>query len=405
MKYVVILGDGMADTPVPQLGGKTPLEAAATPNFDRLAKAGELGLAKTVPDSLKPGSDVANLSVIGYDPRRYYTGRSPLEAVSMGISLSDSDRTFRCNLVTLSEDEPYAEKMMVDYSSDEITTAEAAELIREVDRALHTDAIRFHPGISYRHCMVWDGAPADFTLTPPHDISGRKITQYLPAGSRGDVVLGLMEKSYELLKDHPVNRARRARGLHPANSIWLWGDGSKPQLPSFWSKYGLKGAMISAVDLLKGIGLCIGLRPIDVPGATGNIDTNFSGKAEAAIRALTQEGDDFVYIHVEAPDECGHHGEVENKIKAIEMIDEKIAGPVMAALQGQPHAILLMPDHPTPLEIKTHSGGPVPYVIFRSDAPAGSGLAYTEAAAASTGIYIDPGYTLMDRFLGKQTGE
>lgn len=398
MKYAVILGDGMADTPVPMLGGKTPLEAAEKPNMDLLARRGELGLVKTVPDTCKPGSDVANLSVMGYDPARYYTGRSPLEAVSIGIPLKDSDRTFRCNLVTLSEEEPYAEKTMVDYSSDEISTPEADELIRAVDEALRTDLIRFHTGISYRHCMVWDGAPQDFTLTPPHDISDRKIADYLPRGSRADAVLAMMEKSYALLKDHPVNAARRARGLRPANSIWLWGDGSKPQLPAFWEKYGVRGAMISAVDLLKGIGICAGLRSIDVAGATGNIHTNFDGKAAAAIQALTQDGDDFVYIHVEAPDECGHRGETENKVRSIELIDEKIVGPLMRALEGQPHSILVLPDHPTPLAIRTHSGDPVPYILYRTGGT-GSGLAYTEANAASTGVFVEPGYTLMDRFL------
>ena len=398
MKYAVILGDGMADTPVPMLGGKTPLEAAEKPNMDLLAKRGELGLVKTVPDTCKPGSDVANLSVMGYDPARYYTGRSPLEAVSIGIPLKDSDRTFRCNLVTLSEEEPYAEKTMVDYSSDEISTPEADELIRAVDEALRTDLIRFHTGISYRHCMVWDGAPQDFTLTPPHDISDRKIADYLPRGSRADAVLAMMEKSYALLKDHPVNAARRARGLRPANSIWLWGDGSKPQLPAFREKYGVRGAMISAVDLLKGIGICAGLRSIDVAGATGNIHTNFDGKAAAAIQALTQDGDDFVYIHVEAPDECGHRGETENKVRSIELIDEKIVGPLMRALEGQPHSILVLPDHPTPLAIRTHSGDPVPYILYRTGGT-GSGLAYTEANAASAGVFGEPGHTLMDRFL------
>ncbi len=398
MKYAVILGDGMADTPVPMLGGKTPLEAAEKPNMDLLAKRGELGLVKTVPDTCKPGSDVANLSVMGYDPARYYTGRSPLEAVSIGIPLKDSDRTFRCNLVTLSEEEPYAEKTMVDYSSDEISTPEADELIRAVDEALRTDLIRFHTGISYRHCMVWDGAPQDFTLTPPHDISDRKIADYLPRGSRADAVLAMMEKSYALLKDHPVNAARRARGLRPANSIWLWGDGSKPQLPAFREKYGVRGAMISAVDLLKGIGICAGLRSIDVAGATGNIHTNFDGKAAAAIQALTQDGDDFVYIHVEAPDECGHRGETENKVRSIELIDEKIVGPLMRALEGQPHSILVLPDHPTPLAIRTHSGDPVPYILYRTGGT-GSGLAYTEANAASAGVFVEPGQTLMDRFL------
>ena len=401
MKYAVILGDGMADTPVPMLGGKTPLEAAEKPNMDLLAKRGELGLVKTVPDTCKPGSDVANLSVMGYDPARYYTGRSPLEAVSIGIPLKDSDRTFRCNLVTLSEEEPYAEKTMVDYSSDEISTPEADELIRAVDEALRTDLIRFHTGISYRHCMVWDGAPQDFTLTPPHDISDRKIADYLPRGSRADAVLAMMEKSYALLKDHPVNAARRARGLRPANSIWLWGDGSKPQLPAFREKYGVRGAMISAVDLLKGIGICAGLRSIDVAGATGNIHTNFDGKAAAAIQALTQDGDDFVYIHVEAPDECGHRGETENKVRSIELIDEKIVGPLMRALEGQPHSILVLPDHPTPLELRTHSSEHVPFFMYDSRCEKSGPDIYSEDSARKCSTVIDDGSTLLDMMIEK----
>ena len=398
MKYIVMLGDGMADYPVEALGGKTPLEVAKKPNIDRLARGGRLGMVKTVPDGLKPGSDVANLSAMGYDPLKCYTGRSPLEAVSIGIQMDDTDVAFRCNLVTLSDDAEYAEKTMVDYSSGEITTAEAAELIRAVDEAFRTDEILFYPGISYRHCMIWHQGPVGLNLTPPHDISDRKITEYLP---QNPVILDLMKRSYEILKDHPINQDRIARGLNPANSIRLWGEGTRPGVTGFEAAYGVKASVISAVDLIKGIGLCAGMKVIEVEGATGNIDTNFKGKGEAALKTLL-EGQDLVYIHVEAPDECGHHGDLEGKIQAIERIDQDIVGPLLKGLEeaGEDYSILVMPDHPTPISIKTHISDPIPYLLYCSTDVTDSGIdTYTEKTGKSTGVYVEPGYLLMQQLL------
>lgn len=401
MKYIVMLGDGMADYPVEALGGKTPLEVAKKPNIDRLARGGRLGMVKTVPDGLKPGSDVANLSAMGYDPLKCYTGRSPLEAVSIGIQMDDTDVAFRCNLVTLSDEAEYAEKTMMDYSSGEITTAEAAELIRAVDEAFRTDEILFYPGISYRHCMIWHQGPVGLNLTPPHDISDRKITEYLP---QNPVILDLMKRSYEILKDHPLNRDRIARGLNPANSIWLWGEGTRPGVTGFEAAYGVKASVISAVDLIKGIGLCAGMKVIEVEGATGNIDTNFKGKGEAALKTLL-DGQDLVYIHVEAPDECGHHGDLEGKIQAIERIDQDIVGPLLNGLEaaGEDYSILVMPDHPTPISIKTHISDPIPYLLYCSTDVTDSGIdTYTEKTGKSTGVYVEPGYLLMQQLLKKK---
>lgn len=398
MKYIVMLGDGMADYLVEALGGKTPLEVAKKPNIDRLARGGRLGMVKTVPDGLKPGSDVANLSAMGYDPLKCYTGRSPLEAVSIGIQMDDTDVAFRCNLVTLSDDAEYAEKTMVDYSSGEITTAEAAELIRAVDEAFRTDEILFYPGISYRHCMIWHQGPVGLNLTPPHDISDRKITEYLP---QNPVILDLMKRSYEILKAHPINQDRMARGLNPANSIWLWGEGTRPGVTGFEAAYGVKASVISAVDLIKGIGLCAGMKVIEVEGATGNIDTNFKGKGEAALKTLL-DGQDLVYIHVEAPDECGHHGDLEGKIQAIERIDQDIVGPLLKGLEeaGEDYSILVMPDHPTPISIKTHISDPIPYLLYCSTDVTDSGIdTYTEKTGKSTGVYVEPGYLLMQQLL------
>lgn len=400
MKYIVMLGDGMADYPVEALGGRTPLEVAKKPHIDRLAKYGELGMVKTVPDGMKPGSDVANLSAMGYNPLECYTGRSPLEAVSIGIEMSDTDVAFRCNLVTLSDEAEYRDKTMVDYSSGEITTEEAAELIRAVDAAFRTEEILFYPGISYRHCMIWHEGPTGLDLTPPHDISDRKVTDYLP---KNPVILDLMQRSYEILKDHPVNQARVARGLNPANSIWLWGEGTKPGVSLFEKTYGVKGSVISAVDLIKGIGICAGMKVIEVEGATGNIDTNFKGKGEAALQTLL-DGQDLVYIHVEAPDECGHHGDLEGKIQAIELIDELVVGPLLEGLiaAGEAYSILVMPDHPTPIAIKTHISDPVPYLLYRSTQGAESGIdTYTENTAKATGRYVAQGQELMKQLLEK----
>lgn len=398
MKYVVMLGDGMADYPVEDLGGKTPLQVAKKPHIDQLAAHGELGMVKTVPEGMKPGSDVANLSAMGYDPLECYTGRSPLEAVSIGIEMSDTDVAFRCNLVTLSDEPDYEQKTMVDYSSDEITSTEAAELIAAVNEAFQTEALLFYPGISYRHCMIWKEGPVGLDLTPPHDISDQKVTGHLPANP---VILDLMKRSYDLLKDHPVNQARISKGLHPANSIWLWGEGTRPGVSRFQETYGVRGSVISAVDLIKGIGICAGMKVIEVEGATGNIDTNFRGKGEAALQTLL-DGQDLVYIHVEAPDECGHRGEMENKIRAIELIDEEIVGPLLQGLEAahEEYSILVMPDHPTPLAIKTHISDPVPYVLCRSTKPVDSGIStYTEETASGTGIYVERGCDLMKKLL------
>lgn len=400
MKYIVILGDGMADYPIPELDNKTPLQYAKKPNIDMLAKKGTVGLVKTIPDGIAPGSDAANLSVMGYNPKVYYTGRSPLEAVSMGIELSPTDVALRCNLVCLSEaEDEYSDKTMIDYSSDEISTAEAKILIEAVNNELKSSDITFYPGISYRHCMVWNNGKTGLGCTPPHDISDRKITEYLPKEESG-LLLNMMKKSYNILKDHPVNLDRKARGLRPANSIWLWGEGKKPTLSSFPEKYNKTGAMISAVDLLKGIGICAGLESIDVDGATGNVDTNFIGKANAAIEAIDR-GKDFVYVHVEAADESGHRYEIDNKVKSIEFIDAEVVGPILQEMKRyDEYKVLVLPDHPTPLSLRTHTAEPIPFIIYDStneiDSPASS---YDEFEAKKSNIFIDEGYKLMDLFI------
>ncbi len=401
MKFLVILGDGMADYPSDIFNGRTALEYARTPNFDRLAQQGELGLVQTIPSGMPPGSDTANLSVIGYDPQKYYTGRSPFEAASMGLNLKDTDVSFRCNLVTLSDDEPYNAKTMIDYSAGEIESAEAAELIKALREDLDTEAIKFHAGFRYRHIMVRSGDSDQWQLTPPHDISGRVIGQYLPQGGEKDLLLSLMEKSYLILKSHPVNLQRIAKGFKPANSIWIWGNGRKPRLPLFKEKYGLSGAVISAVDLIKGIGLIAGMDSINVEGATGDIDTNYEGKAAAALDAF-ERGLDFVYLHIEAPDECSHRFEAEKKVKAIEMIDQKVAGPLLKALEKSDHefSILLVPDHATPLSLGTHTSDPVPYAIYRSnEKKKDPHSVYSEREARATGNFIENGPALMDYFL------
>ncbi len=403
MKYIVIVGDGMADYPLVQLDNKTVLQYARTPNFDRLAIAGESGLVQTIPEDLSPGSDTANLSVIGYDPHKYYTGRSPFEAASLGVELDNDDISFRCNLVTLSDEDSYANKKMNDYCAGEISTNEASELITEVSRHLGTEKIDFFCGFNYRHLMVWHGAPDQWALTPPHDISGQVIGDYLPAGDGSTKLREIMEQSYEILASHPVNRRRVEKGLNPANAIWIWGEGKKPILPSFYDKYGIKGSVISAVDLVKGIGLLAGLELIEVEGATGNIDTNYRGKAEAATRAL-KEGQDFVYLHVEAPDECSHRFEIENKVKAVEMIDQEVVKRINDELQqsGIVYSILLITDHATPLSLGTHTKDPVPFAIYRSDDQKNNpDLKYDEISASKTKLFIREGFLLMDRFLNR----
>lgn len=406
MKYIVLLGDGMADYPIAALDGKTPLEAANKPNMDYLASNGEVGLVKTVPEGFAPGSDVANLSVFGYAPKLYYSGRSPLEAVSMGITMKDTDMAFRCNLVTLSDEENYEEKTMMDYSAGEITTEEARELIRAVADKLDTPDFRFYPGISYRHCLIWNNGKEGLKLTPPHDISGKKIGAYLPEGLHSPEFLSMMKRSEAILKEHPVNINRIKKGLNPATSIWLWGEGRKPALKSFREKYGLKGSVISAVDLIRGIGILAGLEPILVEGATGNFHTNYVGKAQAALQAL-ENGSDFVYIHVEAPDECGHQGQLKEKVASIERIDNELLLPLLKGLEKWDHSILLLPDHPTPISIRTHSKDPVPYVIYRKmtgeareNLDASGGIRrFTEKEAEATGVLVEQGHSLMDRFL------
>lgn len=403
MKYLVILGDGMADYPCPQLDGKTPLEVANKPNMDALCAKGVIGLVKTVPDGMKPGSDVANLSMMGYAPDKYYTGRSPLEALSIGIDMSASDIATRCNLVTLSDDEPFENKVMVDYSAGEITTQEAEELIKAVQEALGNDKYSFYSGVSYRHCMITKGGKLGAQYTPPHDISDKVIGEYLPKGEDSDEHLAMLQASYELLKDHPINLERIKQGKNPANCIWLWGEGSKPALDDFGQKYGLKAGVISAVDLVKGIGIGAGMTSWDVEGATGTYHTNFEGKAKRAIDAF-KEGYDYVYIHMEAPDECGHQGDLANKIKSIELIDEKVVGYCKRELDdmGEPYRILIAPDHPTPIAIKTHVGDPVPFILYDSSSDIESGYTtYNEKTAKASGIYYEPCQDLIDDFLSK----
>lgn len=400
MKYLVVLGDGMADYKLEELGNLTPLEKAKKPTIDFLAKHGELGQVKTVADGLKPGSDVANLSVMGYNPYDVYTGRSPLEAASIGVDMAETDVSFRCNLVCLSEDMPYENKSMVDYSSDEISTAEAKILIEYINGKLRTEEIEFFPGISYRHLLLWHNGGDQYRLTPPHDISSRKITEYLPDHP---IILEMMKKSYELLKDHPVNKDRIKRGLHPANSIWIWGEGKKPLLYDFEKEFHKKASVISAVDLIKGIGILANMDSIDVEGATGNIDTNFSGKAQAAIEEF-KKGQDFVYIHIEAPDESGHRHEIDNKVKSIEEISEKIVKPLLDYLNncGEDFAILVTPDHATPISLMTHTNDPVPFIIYRSaDLKDYPDRIYSEDCAKETQIFIKEGHTLIRHFFGE----
>lgn len=403
MKYVVVLGDGMADYKIPSLGNKTILQASNKPTIDSLAKKGEVGLCKTVPDGMKPGSDVANMSVLGFDPAEFYTGRSPLEAVSIGIKLKDTDITLRCNLVTLSDEENYEDKTMKDYSAGEISTAEARELIEYLKKYIDDEELTLYPGVSYRHCLVVDKGRTGTNLTPPHDISDKPIKDYLPTGIKGEKYLALMKKSYELLKDHPINKKRVAEGKNPANSIWLWGEGTKPALADFEEKFGLKGGVISAVDLVKGIGILAHMKIIDVPGITGNWDTDFKGKAEAAAKALLN-GLDFVYIHMEAPDECGHHGDIKHKIYSVEQISEVVVKTLLERFKesGEEFTMLICPDHPTPIAVKTHVSDPVPYLIYRSNEEKSCGAtAYDEDQAKATGIYVHEGCNLMLRLLKK----
>ena len=397
MKYIVVLGDGMAGEPLAELGGKTTLEAAATPNMDALASMGTMGLAKMVPAGMKPGSDVANLAVLGYDPLRNYSGRSPLEALSVGVAMEPEDIIFRCNLVTLSEDEPYEQKTIIDHSSGEISSTDADILMDAVRAAFNNEQFQFYSGTSYRHITVWkNGNVLDFEQ--PHDHLGQVIGPFLP---KEEVFRAMMEKSFDILNNHPLNVQRAAEGKNKANSLWFWGAGTKPALSNFEEKTGLKGAMISAVDLLKGIAVGTGMQVIEVEGATGSLHTNYEGKASAAVKALLEDGQDFVYVHVEAPDEMGHQGILTDKVQAIEYLDSRVIAPIKAAMDasGEDYRLLVLPDHPTPIRIRTHSSEPIPYIMYDSRRQARRIARYNEAEAAATGAYWSDGYMLMEQFL------
>ena len=397
MKYIVILGDGMAGEPLEQLGGKTTLEAAVTPVMDDLASKGEMGLASMVPSNMKPGSDVANLAVMGYDPQKYYSGRSPLEALSLKIQMAASDIILRCNLVTVSEDEVYEQKTIIDHSSGEISSEDADVLMDAVREAFNTEEFQFHSGTSYRHITVWkNGAVLDFE--PPHDHLGEVIGPFLP---ENQVFRNMMCKSFDVLNNHPLNLKRAAEGKNKANSIWFWGAGTKPSLSNFQEKTGLSGAMISAVDLLKGIAVGADMEVIEVEGANGSLHTNYEGKANAAIKTLLEDGNDFVYVHVEAPDEMGHQGSCENKIKAIENLDRRVIAPIKAAMDesGEDYRMLILPDHPTPIRIRTHTSEPIPYILYDNRREQRKIAQYNEREATATGISFPIGYQLMDHLL------
>lgn len=399
MKYIILLGDGMPDESIEALGGKTPLEYASTPFMDSMAKKGRLGLARTIPPGYPPGSDVANLSVFGYDPRTCYTGRSPLEAASMGVQLGPDDVAFRLNLVNLHTRNGTIS--MGDYSAGHITTEEGGELVESLAQELGGGEFEFYPGVSYRHLLVWRNGKEKLELTPPHDISGKCIDAYLPKGDGSDVLLRLMERSRDILSGHPLYRKRQEAGKTPANSIWLWGHGKAPRMVTYRERFGLSGAVISAVDLVRGIGVYAGLEVIRVPGATGYIDTNYQGKAEAALEALKRL--DFVYLHVEAPDESSHSGSIENKIRAIEDFDAKIVGPISEGIRefGE-YRILCTPDHPTPIRLMTHTADPVPFIIYSGEADVSPEVAgYDEKSARKTGLFLEEGYRLMEMMLGR----
>lgn len=400
MKYIVVLGDGMADEPIAELGGKTPMEAACTPVMDELAGKGSLGTVQNVPQGMAPGSDVANLSVLGYDPAENYSGRSPLEALSVGVAMEDNDVIFRSNIVTLTEEEPYEEKTILDHSSEEISTADADVLMETIREKFNNDTFQFYTGTSYRHILVWkNGRVAK--LEPPHDHLGSVIGPFLP---QEEVLRNMMKESFPILNEHPLNRARAAAGKNKANSLWFWGAGTKPRVQNFREKTGLKGAMISAVDLLKGIAVGAGMQVCQVEGATGSIDTNFEGKAQAAIDALLKDGCDFAYIHVEAPDEMGHQGKVQEKVKSIEYLDSRLIAPVKQAMEeaGEDFRMLILPDHPTPIRIRTHTGDPVPYLLYDSTRQRKKQERFTEETARAADNFEPNGYRLIERLIAAE---
>lgn len=399
MKYFVMLGDGMADYPIPELGNKTPLDVAQKPNMDYLAKNGELGLVRTLYEGMPTGSDIANLSVLGYDPKSCYTGRSPIEALGLNIPLTARDTVFRLNLVSISSEGAFEDAVMLDHSSDKISNAEAYELLDALKAEFEREDLKIYRGVSYRHILIWQDIDYGYTMMPPHDILGQKISAYLPGGKYGAEVLAMMKRSYEILMAHPVNQARIKAGKKPANCMWLWGEGTKPEIGNFEEKYGISGAVITAVPLIQGLANGAGLQNIEVEGATGEYDTNYKGKGEAAIKAF-KDGAPFVFTHVEAPDECGHDADIKLKISAIERIDAEILGPVKVYLDstGEAYKILVMPDHATPIALRTHVIDPVPYVIYTSGV-IGNGEAYNEENAKKTGRYIEYGHDLMQHFL------
>lgn len=399
MKYILVLGDGMADEPIEALGGRTPLEAASTPMMDALAKSGEIGIVHTIPEGMKPGSDTANLSVMGYDPARFYSGRSPLEALSIGVPMKDTDISYRVNIVTLDDAEPFEKKTILDHSSSEIATEDSAKLLAAVLEELQDERFRFYPGTSYRHCMIWDRGE-EVELFQPHDHLGEVIGAYLPP----EPFLSMMKKSNAILQNHPMNLERKRQGLNPANCFWFWGAGRKPALVPFEEQFGKKGVMISAVDLLKGLGVGTGMKVIQVPGATGGLETNYEGKAQAAVKALLEDGCDFAYIHVEAPDEMGHQGSVEKKIKSIENLDGRVIRLVKEAMDrsGEAYRLLVLPDHPTPIRCRTHTADPVPYLLYDSRRTGGGrGWTYNEREARESGNDVGPGPNMIRRLFAE----
>lgn len=400
MKYIVVLGDGMADEPIEELGGKTPLEYADTPTMDKYSKMSEIGMVHTIPDGMSPGSDTANLAVLGYNPRKYYTGRSPLEALSIGVDMKTTDVALRCNIVTVStDDKPYEEKTIIDHSSSEISTEDAAVLLDAVRKELEDDTYKFYVGTSYRHLTIWDKGEV-VPLTPPHDILGKVIGEYLPQDA---VLREMMKKSYDILSNHPINVERMKKGLNPANSIWFWGAGTKPCVTSFEEKNHKKGVMISAVDLLKGIAVGAGMKVVVVEGADGSLHTNYEGKADAAVKALLSDGYDFAYIHVEAPDEMGHQGSYERKIQAIQFLDERIIKRIIDAFEqsGEDFRMLIMPDHPTPVHLRTHTSNPIPYMLYDSSDKKNGKYDYNEKCGKESGIFVEEGYTLINKLFEK----